>query len=56
LAHSRLVEDLDCVEHGYLLLPVAEQHLDPLKDTAAAHEAVESGTKLGTVVVRCGAT
>jgi NADPH2:quinone reductase len=25
----------------------------PLRDTAAAHETVEAGTKVGTVVVRC---
>jgi DNA-binding CsgD family transcriptional regulator len=46
----RLVEGRDCVEHGYLLLPVAEQHLaegngDAAHTTAAG--AAEIGDRFG---------
>jgi DNA-binding CsgD family transcriptional regulator len=51
LARSRrLVEGRDCVEHGYLLLPLAEQHLaegngDAAHTTAAG--AAEIGNRFG---------
>lgn len=46
----RLIEHLDCVEQGYLLLPVAEQQLDEGNDDAAnitASSAVEIGDRFG---------
>lgn len=42
----RLVEGRDCVEQGYLLLPVAEQHLDA-GDAAAAHAAAADAARIG---------
>ena len=47
---QRLVEDRDCVEHGYLLLPVAEQHLHRREGDAAlsvAARAAEIGDRFG---------
>jgi DNA-binding CsgD family transcriptional regulator len=47
---QRLVEGRDCVEHGYLLLPVAELHLGERNDEAAlvaASAAVEIGDRFG---------
>jgi NADPH2:quinone reductase len=40
---------LQWISTGARILPVAGRHA--LKDCAAAHEQVESGTKAGTVVV-----
>lgn len=51
----RLVEGRDCVEHGYLLLPVIEQRLGEGKGRAAhaaATEAVELGERFGDVDLR----
>jgi len=45
-----LVEGRDCVEHGYLLLPVAELHLRERNDEAAlaaASAAIEIGDRFG---------
>jgi DNA-binding CsgD family transcriptional regulator len=45
---QRLVEGCDCAEHGYLLLPVAEQHLHERNSQAAfaaASTAVEIGSR-----------
>ena len=42
----RLIESRDCVEHGYLLLPLAEQHLAE-HDNAAAHAAASSAAAIG---------
>lgn len=38
----RLIEGLDCAEHGYLLLPVAEQHLGERNAEAALSEAAQA--------------
>lgn len=43
---GRLIESRDCVEHGYLLLPLAEQHLAE-RDSAAAHAAASSAAAIG---------
>jgi DNA-binding CsgD family transcriptional regulator len=42
----RLIEDQDCVEHGYLLLPVAEQHLGE-GDAAVALELASAAAAIG---------
>ncbi len=42
----RLIEGRECVEHGYLLLPVAEQHLEQGAD-GAAHEAAAGAVHIG---------
>jgi DNA-binding CsgD family transcriptional regulator len=42
----RLIEGCDCVEHGYLLLPAAEQHLAE-GDSDAAHTAAAGGAEIG---------
>jgi DNA-binding CsgD family transcriptional regulator len=42
----RLVEGRDCVEHGYLLLPVAEQHLAE-GDGNAAHTTATGAAEMG---------
>ncbi|HET9514938.1 MAG TPA: LuxR C-terminal-related transcriptional regulator [Gemmatimonadales bacterium] len=39
---QRLIAGLDCVEHGYLLLPVAEQHLGERNAEAALSEAAHA--------------
>ncbi len=39
---QRLIAGLDCVEHGYLLLPVAEQHLGERSAEAALSEAAHA--------------
>jgi len=47
---QRLVKDCDCVEHGYLLLPAAEQHLGERDESAAftvAANAAEIGERFG---------
>ena len=47
---QRLVEGRDCVEQGYLLLPVAELHIRERNDEAAlvaASAAVEIGNRFG---------
>jgi ATP/maltotriose-dependent transcriptional regulator MalT len=47
---QRIVEGRDCVERGYLLLPVAEQHLGQGRGAAAettAADAVEIGRRFG---------
>src|SRR5688572_17200633 len=43
---GRLIESRDCVEHGYLLLPLAEQHLAE-RNSAAAHAAASSAAAIG---------
>lgn len=43
---QRLVEDHDCVEHGYLLLPIAEQRLGEGNE-AGAHAAAAAAAELG---------
>jgi DNA-binding CsgD family transcriptional regulator len=43
---GRLIKSRDCVEHGYLLLPVAEQHLAE-RNSAAAHAAASSAAAIG---------
>lgn len=54
---QRLVESLDCVEHGYLLLPVAEQHLDARESDAAlvaARHAADVAARFGdTDLIAC---
>ena len=54
----RLVESRDCVEHGYLLLPAAEQCLAEGNGEAAhraASRAVSSGSRFGDAdLVACG--
>jgi DNA-binding CsgD family transcriptional regulator len=45
---QRLIDDLDCVEHGYLLLPSAEQYLEDRQwepALAAAHGAADIGVR-----------
>ena len=42
----RLLEGRDCVEQGYLLLPVAERHLDA-GDGEAAHAAAADAARIG---------
>jgi DNA-binding CsgD family transcriptional regulator len=42
----RLVQDRDCVEHGYLLLPTAEQQLRD-GDAEAAHATAADGAAIG---------
>jgi DNA-binding CsgD family transcriptional regulator len=42
----RLIEDRDCVEHGYLLLPTAEQHLAE-GNGEAAHSAAARAVEIG---------
>jgi DNA-binding CsgD family transcriptional regulator len=47
---QRLVEGRDCVEHGYLLLPVAELHLRERNEEAAlvaASAAIKIGDRFG---------
>jgi len=47
---GRLVESSDCVEHGYLLLPLAEQQLGERRSEdarSAASRAVEIGQRFG---------
>jgi len=43
---QRLVEGHDCVEHGYLLLPLAEQRLGEGND-AGAHAAAAAAAEIG---------
>ncbi len=43
---QRLVEGSDCVEQGYLLLPVAEQYLEEA-DGGAAHRTAEDAAAIG---------
>jgi hypothetical protein len=55
----RLVESRDCVEHGYLLLPAAEQCLAE-GNGEAAHDAASSAASIGSRfgdadLIACGA-
>jgi DNA-binding CsgD family transcriptional regulator len=43
---ARLIEGIDCVEHGYLLLPDAEQHLAG-GNADAAHAAAAAAVRTG---------
>ena len=43
---GRLIESRDCVEQGYLLLPVAEQHLGE-RDGLAAHAVASRAAAIG---------